>query len=244
MSKVASIRPTDLLSLALSFLRRSSLRSLLTMGAIAFSIAVMNYLISFGLGLENLTLGNVAKSSSLLSITVNSGSQELQPLTKKSVEKIKKIPDIQAVLPKVNIKGEVSLENQKAPATIIGVDPEYLEIGNDNELIVGSYYQKDDSQTMVVSSGFLKLFGLNAGKTPLVTFSVTLDKEHYPELPPINEVSISGVINSNNIVAYLPRQYIEGMLGDTLPNYENIKVKASSLDNLQGVSNVLIENGF
>lgn len=244
MSKAASIRLSDLLTLAFSSLKRNRLRSVLTMGAIAFSISVITYLVSFGMGLERLTLGAVSKSASLLSITVTSGSEELQPLNAAAVTKIDSAPKTEQVLPKLALKGEIILENQKAPATVIGVDPAYLQISEDSQLVAGSYYQKEDSQVMVVSSGFLKLFGLTASKAPLVVFSMTLDPEKHPDAEPAQNISVSGVVDSGAVVAYLPLSYVENLAGKNLPSYENAKVTVSSLDDVQSVSDSLIANGY
>ncbi|MCC2631348.1 MAG: hypothetical protein K0S20_47 [Patescibacteria group bacterium] len=214
------------------------------MGAIAFSISVITYLVSFGMGLERLTLGAVSKSASLLSITVTSGSEELQPLNAAAVTKIDSAPKTEQVLPKLALKGEIILENQKAPATVIGVDPAYLQISEDSQLVAGSYYQKEDSQVMVVSSGFLKLFGLTASKAPLVVFSMTLDPEKHPDAEPAQNISVSGVVDSGAVVAYLPLSYVENLAGKNLPSYENAKVTVSSLDDVQSVSDSLIANGY
>lgn len=247
MSTVASIRPGDLLALASSSLRRNRLRSVLTMGAIAVSIAVMMYLISFGVGLEQLTLGSVEKSSSLLSLTVTSGSQTLQPLNAHAVEKIAKVSGIKSILPQVTLKGTVSLENQTASATIIGVDPEYLEISDSGPLKIGRFYQADEQSRMVVTSGFLRLFGLDEGHNPLVDFTVTFDKDDYSQLPALTNVSASGVVDSTAVAVYVPRKYLETVFSQahvSLPNYENVKIKVNSLEQVQPVSDGLIAQGF
>lgn len=244
MIRVASIRLTDLLSLAASSLRRNRLRSFLTIGAIAFSIAVMQYLISFGLGLEQLTLGSIMRSASLLSITVTSGSEELQPLDQKALQKIAAIPHLSTVLPKLTVKGDVGLENQKTGATIVGVDPEYLASSSETAITVGDYYQKDDSRVMVVTTGFLKLFGLNDSKTPQLLFNVQLDSEKYASIAPVENVSVAGVVNSESVVAYVPLSYMQELLGEQAPSYEDVKVQPDSLDTLQSVSDGLIAQGF
>ncbi|MBU6388944.1 ABC transporter permease [Patescibacteria group bacterium] len=247
MNQVASIRPSDLISLAWSALKRNRLRSLLTVGAIAVGIAVMMYLISLGLGLERLTLDSVAQSSSLLSITVKSGSDQLQPLNQDAFHKIKAIPKVKEVLPQLTLKGVLSLDNQKTNATIVGVDPDYLQVGSSTPLLAGRYFQPQDAQTMLVTPGFLKLFGLDTSKNPLVIFNVVIQQENnLPDISGSNldSISVSGIVNASGVAVYMPRQYLEQILGANRPNYDNFIVTVGSLNDVQPVSDALIANGF
>ena len=133
-----------MLSLSWSSIRRNRLRSSLTIGAIAFGISVMMYLIALGFGLEQLTLGTVAQSNTLLSIDVTSPSEELQPLTAKSVAKIAAFDHVREVLPQFTVKGQVILDNSQTQATIIGADPDYLSLNDSSKLTSGRYYRPDD----------------------------------------------------------------------------------------------------
>lgn len=243
MIHVASIRPSDLLALAWSSLRRNRLRSLLTIGAISVGVAVMVYLISLGFGLENITLGNVSRSSSLLSITINSGSEKLQPLTPDRVEKISSYPQVQETLPRLEAKGEIALETRRAPVTVVGVDPDYLQITDNTQLSAGRYYRKEDVQVMVVSTGFLKLFGLDEGKVPLILFTLDMDKDDYPNLPRFTDIAVSGVVKSDAVVTYFPRPYLESSLGTFAP-YSHMKVTVRRIEDIETVRNTLIANGF
>jgi ABC-type antimicrobial peptide transport system permease subunit len=198
-----------------------------------------------GFGLEQLTLGNVQKSASLLSLTVETASKELNPLTITAVEKIKKVEGVDKVLPRMTVKGQVLLDAAAANTTIVGVDPDYLQITDSTQLLVGRYFRPDDTQTMVVTTGFLKLFGLDTKKTPLVLFSVTLDPTEYPGSTNLQDVLVTGVVLADDSqIAYLPRLYLEGALGKNLPAYEHIKTTVSGLDHIDPARNALITRGF
>lgn len=241
---VSSIRPSDLFSLAWSSLRRNRLRSILTIGAVAIGIGVMMYLISLGYGLERLTLGQVAKSAALLSLNITSGSQELQPLNKKEIARIEALPKVKSVLPQSSFKGAVSLNQKTAPATIVSVDPDFLAIGENTKLKVGNYYRAEDKQTMVVSSGFLKVFGLDEGKNPLVIFTMSLDQKEYPGVASVNNINVSGVVDSPAVIVYFPRPYLESIVGEKLPAYESAKATVETIDSIEPVKNELIKLGY
>ncbi len=245
MSRIASIRFSDLLPLAWSSLRRNRLRSFLTIGAIAVGIAVMVYLVSLGYGLEELTLGNVQKSPSLLTITVETPNQALLPLDGTAVQKIKKIDGVDLVMPRMTVKGEMALDKQHYPTTLVGVDAEYLQVSDNTKLTVGRYYRDEDVQTVVVSTGFLKAFGLDLSKTPLVLFTMQINQDGPIGLQTLKDISVSGVVAQDTPVAYIPRLYLESLIGkDALPQYEQVKVSVKVIDSIQTARDGLIAQGF
>lgn len=245
MSKVASIRPNDLLSLAWSSLRRNRLRSSLTIGAVGIGIGIMFYLISLGYGLEGLTIDSVSKSSALLSLTVNSANEEILPLNKKTLTTISAIPHTGEPLPQATLEGLVTLENSNTPATIIAAAPGYLQINDASRLVAGSYYRADDEQAMVVTTGLLKIFGLDGNKNPLVTFKVTIGGDKITGIPPITDVAVTGVVDdSTSIAIYLPINYVERLVGDQMPHYSSVKVTVDSLQNVHLVAEAIRNNGY
>lgn len=250
MSKIASIRFSDMLPLAWSSLRRNRLRSLLTIGAISIGISLLVYLISLGFGLEQLTLGSVQKSAALLSLTVESANKDLNPLNAAALQKINKANGVAKVLPRVTVKGAVILNSDAEDkiansTTIVGVDPDYLQITDATQLLVGRYYRPEDTQTMVVTTGFLRLFGLDTKKVPLVLFTIQPDKSEYPAAQTLVDVLVSGVITDDDSpIVYLPRTALETAVATNLPQYEHIKVTLANLDQIDSVRTDLISRGF
>lgn len=201
------------------------------------------YLISFGFGLERMTISSVEQSSALLSLNVSSASDEQQPITHTALNKIKKIDKIKDIFPQFTVVGEFTLE-KKGGATVVGADPGFLEAGDTTKLLNGRYYQSDDQQSMVVTNGFLTLFGLQGSKTPLVTFDLQLDPKVYPNVPILKNISITGVVNSTAVIAYLPRAYLENVVQDPNLHYQSMIIKVASQDDIESVKNNLIKNGY
>jgi len=243
VARVSSIRFSDLVPLAWSALRRNKLRSVLTIGAIAFGVSVMVYLVSLGLGLENLTVGSVLRSSTLLSFDVTSFNKDIKPLNEDALAQIQKISTVQEALPRLSLKGTVTLDNRQAPVTIWGVDPDYFATNDANPVAVGQPYVDGENDTMLVSTSFLKLFGLNQDKTPLISFNVQLDSD-YGTIPLIKNLSVRGVVTDNNAIAiYMPRKYLESIV--TVPqDYQDIKVLVSDLSKVEPASNQVIADGY
>lgn len=226
-------------------MRRNRLRSLLTVGAIAIGISAMMYLISLGMGLERLTLGSVERSATLLTMTVRPiGSETLNPLTPKAIERLEKIDQVEVVMPKLTVKGEMILENQRAPATIVGVDPDYFGTSDETRLAVGRPYQKEDRRSLVVSSGFLKLFGLSDSKTPLVVFNLELSKEDFPKTGLMTALNVTGVVEDSAAIVYVPRLALEKHIGGEISRYDSAKVRVAAPTSIEPVTNEIIQQGF
>lgn len=243
MNKIPPIRYNDLMRLSMGSLRRNNLRSLLTIGAIAVGISVMMFLITLGMGLEQLTLGNVENSVQLLTLTVNPiDTQNLHPLTPTTVNQMRQIKGVQEVLPELSAKGELVLDRH-APATILGVDPDYFGLSSNTQIATGGVFQADDTNIIVVSSGFLKLYGLDPTKTPLVSFTLNFSPDDYPKAPSLTGLNVSGVVNTDAAIVYLPRKLMERTLG-SFTGYNNALVKVKTQNDVQSVMDNIIGMGY
>jgi putative ABC transport system permease protein len=244
MSKVASLRLTDLIPLAWSGLRRNKLRSILTVGAIAFGVASMVYLISLGLGLERLTVGNVLKSSALLSFEVSSINKDIKPLNAEAVASFKTIPNVDRVLPKLTLKGSVDIPGKTSNVTVVGVDADYFATLDKGKVRVGKSFGDGETNAMLVTTSFLTLFGLDQDKTPLITFDLGLDRE-YQLKTKIKDVVVRGVVADDVATAvYVPRDYVESLLTEVKPDYENVKVTVTDVASIQDASAAIIAQGY
>lgn len=243
MPKVSSIRFGDLIPLAWSALTRNKLRSSLTVGAIAFGVSVMVYLVSLGLGLENLTVGSVLRSSTLLSFTVNTFNPEVKPLNGEAVTEIESLPEVAQVLPKLSLKGEVVLGAKTAPVTVVGVDSDYFALTDNSPLLVGRSFVEGETNSMLVSTSFLQLFGLNNEKTPLITFDLQLDPE-YGDVERIKDINVRGIISDDAAIAiYLPRAYLESIMTEQ-PDYQDLKILVNDLSQIEPASASVIGRGY
>jgi putative ABC transport system permease protein len=244
MLKAANTRLSDIIPLAWSGLRRNKLRSILTVGAIAFGVASMVYLISLGLGLERLTVGNVLKSSTLLSFEVTSINKEIKPLNAEAAAIFREIEGVDKVLPKLTLKGNVDIPGKTSNVTVIGVDAEYFSTLDKGKLQVGKSFGEGETNAMLVTSSFLTLFGLDQDKTPLISFDLGLDRE-YGVTPKIRDVVVRGVIDDQVATAvYVPREYLESLLGDASPDYENVKVTVTEVAAIEKASAAIISQGY
>jgi putative ABC transport system permease protein len=249
MPRVPAIRFGDLVILAAGGLRRNKLRSALTVGAIAFGVAVLVYLIALGLGLRDLTIGSVSRSSTLLSFTVTSAKRDIKPLDPSSIATIQAVPNVKTVLPRLTLTGEVAFGNRRAGATIVGVDPRYFGVDDRTRIVAGVAFNEGDTAKMLVSRQFLRQFAFDEKRTPGLTFDVLVDNQQFgSDVKPIKDVSVRGVVADDvSSVIYLPRPYLEQLLGNVAFDYEHLKVlidDQAGVTAIQPASDAVISQGY
>ena len=147
------MRLIDILRIAFRVLRRNLLRTALTTGGIAIGIGAMVYLISLGIGLQEITIGSIAQSDALLTLDVSPGPNELKPLNNEAVAAIKSAKNIVGLWPRRTISAKVYLGEKKTDLTVVAVSPSFLNLEN-TKLLSGRLYHDEDEQVMVVSTGF------------------------------------------------------------------------------------------
>ena len=205
----------------------------------------MMFLISLGLGLENLTIGQVGQSAALHSLTVNAVDADQRPLNAASVGEIASVRHVQSVLPDLTLDGQVTLESKNATITLQAVDPGFMGITDNTKLTAGRYFRADDRNQMVVTTGFLKIFGLDLDKVPLVTFDILPNQDKYPGVPRLSDVGVFGIVNDDSALqAYLPRAYVESLLGSDVQPYTTAKVRVDNLDDVPAVADGVRRLGF
>lgn len=242
-SRVSTIRPADLVPLAWGSLRRNKLRSFLTVGAIGFGVAVMVYLLSLGMGLEELSVGKVLKSNTLLSLKVSSFDKTIKPLTPETVEEIVGVPSVTEVLPKLSVKGQISLA-KVAAVSIIGVDSSYFDVTESESIVAGKAYTEGETGTMLVTTAVLKAFDLDQNKTPLLTFGLQLGAD-YGTSNQVSDVVVRGVIKNDTALSiYLPRDYLESLIKENKPNYDEITAIVTNAESISPASEAIRGLGY
>ena len=237
MSRLGSIKLLDIIPLAWSALRRNRLRTSLTVGAIAFGVAVLVYLVALGVGLEDLTIGSVLRSATLLSFDVTTPNKDLNPLNHEALSRIQAIPQIKTALPTLSLKGTATLtgsddgKEKVVPITILGVDPDYFLVNDQSTLVAGRSFADGETNSMVVSTSFLQVYGFPQDRAPLLNFSIGLDKQYADPPIVINDTTVRGVVNDPAISVYVPRAYLEQLL-PTVPDYTDIHVLVNSVNDV------------
>lgn len=241
------MRLIDILRIAFKVLKKNLLRTFLTSGGVAVGIGAMIYLISLGLGLQEITIGSISRSDALLTMDVAPGPSELKPLDKTAEDLIKSLDGVVGVWPRRTLSAKVYLGEKKTDLTMVTVSPSFLAL-EETKLVAGRLYHEDDEQTMVVSTGFLRVFGLPEQSTPLVTFKVDFtglnEQKENIVIESVEKFNVVGVVEDESaVVGFLPLKYVEKLDYQFGP-YEKIKVKTVSIEKLQEIKEEIIGRGY
>ena len=164
------MKTKDLILMSLRNLNRRKLRTFLTvLGVVIGSISII-MMISLGFGMTDSTKKQLASAGSLTEINIypanRYGGEEEEDGKKKkpdkiaklddaTVEKLKKIPHIEAVLAAEQFEAQINVKNLQGYASILGVDPvEYSKF--DIKLDSGRMLQEGDVNQVVMGRDVLR----------------------------------------------------------------------------------------
>lgn len=164
------MKTKDLILMSLRNLNRRKLRTFLTvLGVVIGSISII-MMISLGFGMTDSTKKQLASAGSLTQIDIYpanryGGIEEEDGKKKKTdkvaklddatVEKLKKIPHVEAVLATEQFEAQINVKNLQGYASIVGVDPvEYAKF--DIRLDSGRMLQEGDVNQVVMGRDVLR----------------------------------------------------------------------------------------
>ena len=164
------MKTKDLILMSLRNLNRRKLRTFLTvLGVVIGSISII-MMISLGFGMTDSTKKQLASAGSLTRIDIYPANRyggmdeedgkkkktdKVAKLDDATVEKLKKIPHVEAVLATEQFEAQINVKNLQGYASIIGVDPvEYAKF--DIKLDSGRMLQEGDVNQVVMGRDVLR----------------------------------------------------------------------------------------
>lgn len=164
------MKTKDLILMSLRNLNRRKLRTFLTvLGVVIGSISII-MMISLGFGMTDSTKKQLASAGSLTQIDIYPANRyggmdeedgkkkktnKVAKLDDATVEKLKKIPHVEAVLATEQFEAQINVKNLQGYANIIGVDPvEYAKF--DIKLDSGRMLQEGDVNQVVMGRDVLR----------------------------------------------------------------------------------------
>lgn len=164
------MKTKDLILMSLRNLNRRKLRTFLTvLGVVIGSISII-MMISLGFGMTDSTKKQLASAGSLTQIDIYPANRyggieeedgkkkktdKVAKLDNATVEKLKKIPHVEAVLATEQFEAQINVKNLQGYASIVGVDPvEYAKF--DIKLDSGRMLQEGDVNQVVMGRDVLR----------------------------------------------------------------------------------------
>lgn len=222
------------LFLSASNLRRRKFRSVLTVGGMAVSIALVVFLVSLGFGLQQLIKSQITNAEALTVLDVSKGESTLLKLDDNVIDRFNKINDVKGVSPSLSLSGQVSKGESVTDVAIYGVDPKFLSMEG-IKINFGKEYTKDDAAEIIITNTALSLVGISDSKEALdnnLTLKVLVPQRvegtEEPELVSREiPVKVTGIVmdDSELSIAYAPLKFLESL--GFAADYSAAKVKVS-----------------
>jgi putative ABC transport system permease protein len=239
-----SVRLSVLLHIAWKNLVSKKLRAMLTIFGVVIGIAAIFFLLSFGLGLQQLVTTQVIGDQSVKSIDVTSPNSKLIHLNNAAVNKMKVYPHVEKVGIQHSFPGSLESNGGEIDSVVYGVDAPYLEMASIST-VAGRLLNKDDTKSILINSSVLEAIGIkDKDKAIDKTIEITVPlKGSGATKNDINDTfKIIGVIDSGSgTEVFIPSSNFSIVGIDT---FQNVKIIADDASNVQVIRKQVESSGF
>lgn len=149
-----------IIHMAWSSLSSKRLRSILTILGVIIGIGAIYFLLSLGLGLQDLVTNQVIGSQSVKTIDVTSPNSTIVKLDQGNVDKIKRLTHVQDTGGLFASSGTIKLNNSDVDTLAYGIDTEYQSIA-DFKIIKGRTFTNDDTRKLLINKAALDASGID-----------------------------------------------------------------------------------
>lgn len=231
----------DVFRIAFRMFRTNFLRSLLTVFGIGIAISFIVILIGLGYGVQNITVGSIVESKTLLSMDILPDTRANLLLDEGALGKLQKLEGMDKITPVVNTSGQIQTSEKLAVASVTGSFRSFFEMEG-LDLMKGSLYS-DERNEAVISSGVAELLDLTndqiLGKAVTVNYS---DPNNQNVLKHLENITVVGILEGVEAPAiYLPYPLF---IKDGQVKIAQFKATAKNRDAVADISTRLVRQGY
>jgi putative ABC transport system permease protein len=242
--KRESIHLGTLLYIAWRNFTSKKLRSFLTVFGVVIGVSAVYFLLSFGIGMQQLVTTQVVGDQSLKSIDVETPNSKIIALNEEAINAIRTYPHIENVGILYSFPSITSFDGGEIDVVTFGVDLTYQELSVLN-LVGGRLLEASDNKAIVMSESALRALGL---ETP----SEAIGKEISVNIPLSGvEAKQEGIKSSFTIVGVIDagagnEAYVPSGLFDAagVPAYSQVKVVVDDVSNVDSARKQIESRGF
>lgn len=239
-----SIRTSVLLHIAWKNFISKKLRSFLTVFGVVIGVSAIFFLLTFGLGVQQLVTNQVIGDQSLKAIDVTSPNSKILTLDEDAINTIRTYPNVERVGVQYSFPGIAGVEGGEIDSVVYGVNLDYQNVSS-LVLVEGRLLEESDSRSVVVNISALESLGIESPRDALnkeLNITVPLDRVE-SKVESIKEAfTIVGVIDSGTgVEAFIPSNVFE-IAGVTA--YDQAKVVVSDVSNVDNARRQIESLGF
>lgn len=243
-SRYTAVPIRILFHIAWSNIAHKKLRSALTVIGVIIGIGSIFFLLSFGIGLQELVSKQVVGDESIKSIEVTTPNSRIIKLNEKAVNDLRTFAHADKVGTLFSFPSSVGLKGGSSGSIVYGVDKNYIDMTTFN-LVSGRLLNENDNQAAFVSQGTLKALGIDNPKDAIgqtISLTVPLNNVEAKKKPIKGKYEIVGVTDSKNgTEIYVPGHVF---LTAGVTAYSQTKIIADSTKNVGQLRKQIESSGF
>lgn len=146
-----SITQVDLLELSIRNLMSKKNRTMITIGGMTIGIAIIVFLVSIGYGLQELVVKRVARLEEMSQANVMPQIGGKLKINDQTLNQLKEISNVKAVLPLISVVGRVSYSNSVSDMAVYGVTSDFLK-QSAIKPVYGKIFESNDLTNKVIQT--------------------------------------------------------------------------------------------
>ncbi len=213
------------------------LRSSLTILGVVIGIGAIFFLLSLGLGLQNLVTKEVIGNASVRSIDIFSPNSRVVKLNSEQLQTIKNLPQVSTLGASYSFAGSITFNRSEIDSIAYGVDMPYQQLSN-LQVVKGHLLKKDKLDSVFVNTALLAAIGIEDPDKALgkkINLKIPL-RETSSGTDSVLEKSliVEGVINSGSgSEVFLPAVLLEQAGADQYSQAKLLAQEAADVVNLR-----------
>lgn len=227
-----SVKTSVLFHIAWKNFSSKKLRSFLTVFGVVIGVSAIFFLLTFGLGIQELVTTQVVGDKSLKAIDIATPNSKIIKINADVVNDIKSFPHVEKVGVQYSFPGIVGLGGGEIDTVVFGLDQDYLTLSN-LSLTSGRLLRTDDNRAILINQAALKAVGIDNFGTAVgkeISVNIPLDKAEAREKAITGSFTIVGVIESSTgSEIYIPSGLFD-VAG--VPTYSQAKVVVDDIANV------------
>lgn len=238
-TKYASVPTGVLIFISWRNIISKRLRSLITIVGVTIGIGSICFLVSLGLGLQDIVSKQVVGNKSVKAIDISSQSSKIVKLDKETIDKVRGLPHVESLGVSYSQAGTISINKSKLDTVVYGIDVSYQKMFSPT-IIAGRVFSSNDKKAAYVNKATLDAIGIRdpsqvLGKPVAVSIvaQATSDKGIVSSTKIDKDVDIVGVIESGTGgEIYLPASVFAEA---GISQYSQVKLVTDSVDSIAGL---------
>jgi putative ABC transport system permease protein len=230
--------------LAFRNIASKKLRSFLTVFGVVIGIGSIFFLLSFGIGIQDLVTKQVIGDKSLKALDVTSPNSRILQLNDEAVNKIRTFPHVEKVGLQYSFPGSVAFDGGEVDSVVYGINDEFQSSTSFN-VREGRLLNDKDMRAVVLNTSALKAIGIEEPSKAInqqITLVIPLQKVKANQKEIRDKFTIVGIIESGAGSEIFSLSEIFTVAG--VPAYQQIKVVSDDTENISDLRKQIESNGF